>query len=202
MPSSCRCGAACSSPSLRSVSIARAWSSFSVSRNFASASRRSSSTVVNGANVARLRRPIRSALPERLSSVLITKSPLFANAVTRRWPRKFCTWAQSRSLSMSTSPTSTRFALSVEALCSVLELVVDRRFAAFGRLRRPVRERGLEGPFEPRGERVRHAGCLEAVQAARPGRARTESVGGQRSASVLDWSSGVSLLVAPSAALK
>ena len=50
----------------------------------------------------------------------MTKSPLLANAVTSRCPKKFCACTQSRSLKMSTSPTSTRFAFSVEARCAAV----------------------------------------------------------------------------------
>ncbi len=103
----------CAPPAARrkrcSVCVSSASSRSSVARNSRSARRRSSSTVVNGrVYVARLRRPISAALPERLSSALMTKSPLFANAVTSRCPKKFCACTQSRSLKMSTSPTSTR----------------------------------------------------------------------------------------------
>src|SRR6185503_4074593 len=72
----------CSSPKRCSVCVSSASSLCSVARNSRSARRRSPSTVVNGrVYVARLRRPISAALPERLSSALITKSPLLANAL-------------------------------------------------------------------------------------------------------------------------
>ena len=83
----------------------------------------------------------------------MTKSPLFANAVTRRWPKKV--------LCLHPEPVAQDVDVADEHEVGVVrggqvlrrERGVDGRFAVGGG-RRAVRERGLERPFEARGEHV------------------------------------------------
>src|SRR5579875_1976295 len=85
----------CSAASLSSVWCSWFSSSCSSARKRWSAIARSRSTRVKGrVKAARPRTLIRSALPVRLSSAFATKSPLLAQGVAIRCPKRFCSRTQ------------------------------------------------------------------------------------------------------------
>ncbi len=103
---------------------------------------------------------------------------------------------------MSTSPTSTRFALSVEALCSTLSLSSTGASRPSGGFGGPSGNALLSGPSSRAAIVYRMPVALNPFKSSLGSGRNWKRMTGKISASVLDWSSGVSLLVAPSADLK